>query len=66
MYYKIAFNRSKKTYTIRVYLRGRIWRKYRTYPQGKRYSEHWTQNDIQSFLHNADSEYYCVKDYMIN
>ena len=38
--YTIRFNRSRKTYTIRVYYRGRLQAKYRTYPQGRDYSEH--------------------------
>lgn len=33
--YKIVFNRSRKTYTIRQYDNGKLVAKYRTYPKGK-------------------------------
>lgn len=58
--YTIRFNRSRKTYTIREYLNGKQINKFRTYPQGKAYSETWTQNDIINFLRNSD-EYYIVQ-----
>lgn len=58
--YTIRFNRSRKTYTIREYLNGEQINKFRTYPQGKDYSENWTQNDIINFLRNSD-EYYIVQ-----
>jgi hypothetical protein len=58
--YKITYNRSKKTYTIRVYSNGKIYVKYRSYPQGSEYSEHHTQNDIYNFLRSND--YYVVKN----
>lgn len=59
--YKITYNRSKKTYTIRVYINGRIYAKYRSYPQGKEYSEYHTHNDIYNFLRTSCS-YYVVKN----
>lgn len=58
--YKITYNRSKKTYTIRVYDNGKIYVKYRSHPQGKDYSETHTQNDIYNFLRSND--YYIVKN----
>ncbi|MGN0033431.1 MAG: hypothetical protein ACI358_06635 [Candidatus Limimorpha sp.] len=58
--YTISFNRSKKTYTIRAYDKnGKVYSKYRSYPQGDSYSETWTQNDIRQFLRSND--YYVVK-----
>lgn len=58
--YKITYNRSKKTYTIRVYSDGKIYVKYRSYPQGKDYTETHTENDIYNFLRSND--YYVVKN----
>lgn len=55
----IALNRSKKTYTIRVYVDGRLVAKYRSYPQGSDFSENWTEDDIRSFLKHSD-DYYVV------
>lgn len=55
----MTFNRSKKTYTIRCYDNGKLYAKYRSYPQGSNYSEEWTENDIRSFLRGGD--YYEVK-----
>lgn len=58
MFYKIAFNRCNKTYTIRVYYdNGKLCNKYRSYPQGKEYSEDWTQSDIYNFLVHTDDYY---------
>lgn len=58
--YKITFNRSRKTYTIRaIDNNGKVYAKYRSYPQGSDYSENWTQNDIVQFLRSND--YYVVK-----
>lgn len=62
--YKITYNRSKKTYTIRVYDNGKIYVKYRSYPQGPAYIEHHTQNDIYNFL--LSNDYYVVKNYYRN
>ena len=59
-HYTIAFNRSKKTYTIRQYDNGKLTAKYRSYPQGAEYSENWTQNDIANFLRYS-GDYYIVK-----
>lgn len=58
--YKIALNRAKKTYTIRVYDDGKLIAKYRSYPQGKEFSEDWTENDIYNFLRYS-GDYYEVK-----
>lgn len=58
--YKIALNRSRKTYTIRVYQDGKLSAKYRSYPQGSEFSEDWTQNDIYNFLRYSN-DYYMVK-----
>lgn len=58
--YKITFNRSRKTYTIRaIDSNGKVYAKYRSYPQGSDYCENWTQNDIVQFLRSND--YYVVK-----
>lgn len=57
--YTITLNRSKKTYTIRRFDNGKVTTKYRSYPQGKEFSENWTENDIKNFLRYGD--YYVVK-----
>ena len=57
--YTITLNRSKKTYTIRRFDNGKVTAKYRSYPQGKEFSENWTENDIKNFLRYGD--YYVVK-----
>lgn len=58
--YKISFNRSKKTYTIKRYINGKlIYPYYRSNPQGTEYTEEWTQNDIKSFLKNSN-DYYLI------
>lgn len=50
--YTIRFNRSAKTYTIRVYQRGRLLHKYRSFPQGVNFVDDgcWTERDILRFL----------------
>lgn len=58
--YKIALNRSKKTYTIRVYQNRKLSAKYRSYPQGSEFSEDWTQSDICNFLRYSN-DYYIIK-----
>lgn len=58
--YRITFNRSKKTYTIKRYINGKlIYPYYRSNPQGVSYSEDWTQNDIKAFLRYSN-DYYLV------
>lgn len=57
--YTIVLNRSRKTYTIRRFDNSKVTAKYRSYPQGKEFSENWTENDIRSFLRYGD--YYVVK-----
>lgn len=57
--FTIKLNRRKKTYTIREYVNGRLVAKYRSYPQGSEFSEHWTESDIRSFLKYSD-DYYVV------
>lgn len=60
MKHKITFNRAKKTYTIRKFdEKGKLLCKYRSYPQGKDYSEDWTEMDIRNFLKSND--YYVVR-----
>lgn len=61
-HYKIKFNRSKRTYTIRVYVGNQLLSKYRSYPQGKDYSEDWSQGDIYNFLRYSN-DYYLVAYY---
>lgn len=58
--YTIAFNRSRKTYTIKRIDDGKITAVYRSYPQGKDYSENWTQADIFHFLRQSN-DYYVVR-----
>lgn len=57
--HKITLNHSRKTYTIRVFVAGKLITKYRSYPQGKTFIEDWTEQDIRNFLHNGD--YYRIK-----
>lgn len=61
MKYTIKLNYSRKTYTIREYDdNGKLVAKYRTLPQGKAFSEFWTENDIRNYLH-LNNDYYLVK-----
>ena len=63
--YKITFNRSKKTYTIKRYINGKlIYPYYRTNPQGKEYTEDWTENDIKAFLKNSN-DYYLIEKWSV-
>lgn len=48
--YRISPNRAKKTYTIRIYEHNKQIGKYRSYPQGKNFTDQWTQEDIIAFL----------------
>ena len=58
--YTLTLNRSRKTYTIRCYDNNKCIAKYRCYPQGKDFSEDWTENDIKRFLRYS-GDYYVVK-----
>lgn len=58
--YTIALNRRKKTYTIRVYVLGKLIGKYRSYPQGREFSESWTEADILNFLRHS-GDYYAIR-----
>lgn len=58
--YTIAYNRTRKTYTITRWDDGKVVSVYRSYPQGKKYSENWTQADIIWFLRHSD-DYYEVR-----
>jgi hypothetical protein len=59
--YTIKLNRRRKTYTIRRYdARGKLTAKFRSYPQGREFSEDWTENDIRAFL-KYSNEYYEVR-----
>ena len=63
--YKISFNRSKKTYTIKRYVNGKlIYPYYRTNPQGANYTEDWTENDIKAFLRNSN-DYFLVEKWSV-
>lgn len=55
--YEIQLNRSRRTYTIRRFDDGKVTAKYRSYPQGNSFSEHWTENDIKSFLRYSNDYY---------
>lgn len=59
-HYTIKLNRKEKTYTIRVYQCSKLISKYRSYPQGKDFSEDWTESDIQNFLRYSN-DYYEVR-----
>ena len=58
--YTIKLNHSAKTYTIRAYDNGKLYAKYRSYPQGEEFTEYWTERDIRSFLRYSN-DYYEVK-----
>lgn len=59
--YKIACNIAKRTYTIRVYEKGRIIAKYRSFRQSKtEFTEYWSEHDIYQFLRYSN-DYYIVK-----
>lgn len=60
--YAIRTNKRRKTYTIRVYDKGKVFAKYRTLPQGKEFrdNDYWTEADIRDFLKHSLS-YYEVK-----
>jgi len=59
--YTIRLNRALRTYTIREYEDGKVFAKYRSYPQSKGdFSEFWTENDIMAFLRYSN-DYYVVK-----
>ena len=59
--HKMTLNYRARTYTIRVYERGKLIAKYRSYPQSKEeFTEYWTENDIRNFLRNS-GDYYKVK-----
>jgi len=58
--YSISFNRSEKTYTIRVREHNKLVSKYRSNPQGAEYSESFTENDIKNFLRYSN-DYYAVE-----
>ena len=60
IHHTITLNRKKRTYTIRAYENGKLYAKYRSNPQGKEFSEHWTENDIRNFLRYSN-DYYEVK-----
>ena len=56
----IKYNRSKRTYTIRKYVNGKLFAKYRSLPQSQNaWSEDLTEGDIRAFLKGSD--YYLVK-----
>lgn len=58
--YTITLNHSAKTYTIRRYDNGKLTAKYRSYPQGREFSEYWTESDIKNFLRYSN-DYYIIK-----
>ena len=59
-HYTIKLNRKEKTYTIRVYEGSKLISKYRSNPQGRDFSEDWTENDIKNFLRYSN-DYYEVR-----
>jgi len=58
--YTIRLNRSRKTYTIRRYDNNKLTAKYRSNPQGRDFSEYWTESDIKNFLRYSN-DYYMIK-----
>lgn len=59
--YRITYNYSKRTYTIREYdEKGKLFAKYRSYPQGEDFTDNWTENDVKYFLRSTQ-DYYRVK-----
>ena len=59
---KATANQSKRTFTIRKYIDGKLYAKYRTIPMTKEEfnSEEWnTENDWRQFLKSDD--YYTVR-----
>lgn len=59
---KIVSNQSKRTFTIREYIDGKLFAKYRTIPTCKEEfesNEMMTERDWKHFLRNTD-EYYKV------
>ena len=56
-HYTIKLNRKEKTYTIRVYEGSKLISKYRSNPQGRDFSEDWTENDIKNFLRYSNDYY---------
>ena len=56
----ITPNWGKRTYTIRAYDNGKLYAKYRTYPQPKGcMTDDWTESDIRNFLRYSN-DYYLV------
>ena len=61
-YFKLSFNESRKTVTIRKYDGSKLLIKFRTYPMDKEdwnSSQYWTYQDWNQFL--KTDEYYVVK-----
>ena len=58
--YTITLNRHAKTYTIRRYDNGKRTAKYKSNPQGREFSEDWTESDIKNFLRTSQ-DYYVIK-----
>lgn len=59
--HKMTLNHRARTYTIRVYEKGKLIAKYRSYPQSKdEFTEYWSENDIRHFLRSS-GDYYAVK-----
>lgn len=56
-HYTLTLNRSRRTYTIRRYDNGKLTAKYRTFPQGREYTEEWTQGDIIAFMRYSQDYY---------
>lgn len=58
-------NKSKRTFTIREYINGKLSAKFRSYPQSREDFEYYdgyaTDNDKEHFMHSGD--YYLVRNY---
>lgn len=63
--YRIAFNRNKRTYTIRKYRNGKLAAKFRSHPQSEEdYKETWTEREIRHYLRTRTSDYETVGIYV--
>jgi len=61
---KVTPNYNKRTYTIKEYINGKLFAKYRTYKMNRKEfdsSEFDTENDWKYFL-NHTNDYYLVQD----
>lgn len=63
--YKATPNYRRRTYTIRVYLNGKLYRKYRTLPQADEVHNCLTENDIKYLLRSRYDYFEVRGNYML-